>query len=653
MEPTLNHQRPKMARRHAALSVCLVSALLMASACAVPVRVKHTDPEVAQRRLTSTVLTAGEPSIASENTLRRHFLTQRFEDAPEHALVELHAEAVRDDDPRDLFTLSELSFYHAQETGKQSYYLASAVYAYAFLFPDGAGEPPNPIDPRVRMACDLYNRSLAAAFQSEDGKEVKPQAGVFTLPFGSLTVTFDDSQLLWSKYRRLNHFVSAADLEVSGLNNRYIRPGIGASLAASTELLNPEQGVNDFVGPKVKVPTNLFLRIDQPRQALAGGHLHAALELHADTDADSIRVDDQTLPLEFEPTAALAYGLSQSPAWEREFRGFFIGNLLGEQDTNLIAMAPHRPGRIPLVFVHGTASSAARWADLGNDLLSDPRIRNNFEFWFFTYDTGNPIAYSAARLREALQAAVQRFDPEGKDPAMHQMVLMGHSQGGLLVKLMVVDTGTKFWDNISKVPLEQLKLSDESRRLLQESLFVKPLPFVTRVIFMCTPHRGSYQAGGRVIHWIIRFIKFPGKVMNLSKDLLQGNADVLKLQANTRMPTAVDNMTPTNPFIKTLATIPVAPGVAANSIIAVKGGSSVENGNDGVVEYQSAHIDGVESELIVDSSHSAQGNPHTVEEVRRILLLQASETCAKYGIACVKPVKKDESSGAESTAQSQ
>ena len=145
--------------------------------------------------------------------------------------------------------------------------------------------------------------------------------------------------------------------------------------------------------------------------------------------------------------------------------------------------------------MHGTASSAGRWADLVNDLLSDPRIRDNFEFWFFTYDTGNPIAYSAARLRNALRAAVQRFDPEGKDPAMHQMVLMGHSQGGLLVKLMVVDTGTKFWDNVSTVPLEELKLSEESRQLLQESLFVEPLPFVSRVIFLCTPHRGSYRAG--------------------------------------------------------------------------------------------------------------------------------------------------------------
>ena len=62
-----------------------------------------------------------------------------------------------------------------------------------------------------------------------------------------------------------------------------------------------------------------------------------------------------------------------------------------------------------------------------------------FQFWFFTYETGNPILYSAMRLREALETAVATLDPAAQDPALRQMVLLGHSQGGLLVKLMVVD----------------------------------------------------------------------------------------------------------------------------------------------------------------------------------------------------------------------
>jgi pimeloyl-ACP methyl ester carboxylesterase len=595
-----------------------------------------------QRQLTGYVLTNGQLSLAAENTLRRHLLTQRFQDTPEQALAELHAAAVRDDNPDALFALAELSFYHAKQSGQRSYYLAAAVYAFVFLFPGEAGTPPNAIDPRLRAACDLYSRGLTQGFRSEDDTEVEVRAGVFPLPFGTLTVTFDESQLRWAGDRRLTDFIPAADLQISGLNNRYRRPGIGAPIAASTVPLNPERGVNDFVAPKVKVPSNLFLRIAQPRQGLARGHLQAALELRTGMDADFVTVDNRNLPLEYEPTAALAYQLSESTAWHRELLGFFLGDLLHiEKATNLGSTVPHRPGRIPVVFVHGTASSAARWADLVNDLASDPRIRNHFEGWFFTYDTGNPIAYSAARLRQALRAAVERFDPDGTDPAMRRMVLIGHSQGGLLVKMMVVDTGTRLWDNISSVPFEQLKLSDKSRQLLQESLFVKPLPFVRRVIFLCTPHRGSYQAGNFLAHWITRFMKFPGDVLNAGTDLLQGNADKLKLATNTRI-TSIDNMTPSNRFVKTLVTIPVAPTVAAHSIVAVKGDGPFEDGNDGVVAYKSAHIDGVESELVVNSGHSAQGNPRTVAEVRRILLLHAQEACTQVGVACLQPPRDNE-----------
>jgi len=125
--------------------------------------------------------------------------------------------------------------------------------------------------------------------------------------------------------------------------------------------------------------------------------------------------------------------------------------------------------------------------------------------------------------------------------------------------------------------------------------------------------------------------------MKVGTDLLQGNADKVKLATQTSLPTSIDNMTPSNKFIQTLVTIPISPGVAAHSIIAVKGSGPVEQGNDGVVEYQSAHIEGVESELVVNSGHSAQGNPHTVEEVRRILLLHAEETCTQTGVACLKP----------------
>ena len=177
METTLNRTQRGQARSHTTLVVGIVGSLFLVSACAFPVTVKRADPEAVQRELTGYVLTTGELSLASENTLRRYALTERFEDAPENALAELHAAAIRDDNPNAIFALSELSFYHAKESDERSYYLAAAVYAFAFLFPDGAGAPPNPIDPRLRAACDLYSRGLTEGFLSDNGKEVEVQGG--------------------------------------------------------------------------------------------------------------------------------------------------------------------------------------------------------------------------------------------------------------------------------------------------------------------------------------------------------------------------------------------------------------------------------------------------------------------------------------------
>src|SRR6185369_5673626 len=121
-------------------------------------------------------------------------------------------------------------------------------------------------------------------------------------------------------------------------------------------------------------------------------------------------------------------------------------------------LRPYRPGLIPVVLLHGTASSAARWAVLTNALMNDPRIFRRYQFWFFSYETGNAIAYSAMLLREALEETVARLDPEGRDPALRRMVVIGHSQGGLLTKCLVVEPGNALWANVSDEPLDQLNL---------------------------------------------------------------------------------------------------------------------------------------------------------------------------------------------------
>jgi hypothetical protein len=184
--------------------------------------------------------------------------------------------------------------------------------------------------------------------------------------------------------------------------------------------------------------------------------------------------------------------------------------------------------------------------------------------------------------------------------------------------MQVVSTGDQLWNAISKKPLDELELTAQSRDLLHRGLFLEPLPTVARTIFICTPHRGSFVAGRRILANLTRsLLALPFTLTGLQGDIRR-NAGALKVGF---VPSAVDNMSPGHPFILGLQAIPVAPSVKVNSIIAVEGDGPLEQGDDGVVKYTAAHIEPVESELVVKSAHSVQGNPRAIEEVRRILRL--------------------------------
>jgi pimeloyl-ACP methyl ester carboxylesterase len=601
-------------------SICGLA--LIAWGCATPIGVHYVDRSVAYHSLTGNVLSTERPSSFSARELVNLNLYQRFEEDPVGALAEMHAGLAPDGDEDRIFALAELSFFYANNSGDRSYYLAAAVYAYAFLMPGQHGTPPKGIDPRLRWAADIYNQALTQAAKSADGAYAIPMGGTFRLPFGELTVTFNEADLIWADYR-MKDFIPAADVEVRGLRNRYRTPGIGAPLAASIEPIGATTTKQDaYIPLRMKIPVTAFLRLDDPRGALKSGRLKGELEFYTPDSARSIKVNGVEVPIEFETTSALALTLEGSPVWDFEIAGFRSGDFtVGAQRLGIFMLHPHRTGRIPVVLVHGTASSPARWAELVNELENDPRFWEHYELWLFIYNTGNPIAYSGMLLRDALTKAVAELDPEGKDPGLKQMVVIGHSQGGLLTKMTVVDTGMHLWP--FSVPPEELTVSAETRELLSQALLLKPLPFVKRVVFIATPHGGSYQALGflgRLGSW---FVNLPGRFVKLNVELLTLQTKGLYMGTAGGIPTSITNMTPGNPFIQNLASVPIADGVVAHSIIAVDGDGPVKEGGDGVVKYVSAHIDGVASEKVVRSSHSVQGNPEAIQEVKRILIEHA------------------------------
>jgi len=607
----------------------LSAVLLLACACATPIGVTHVDTQAMYRSLTSNVLSGDRPSQHSEQLLTRLGLGERFDKDPEVVLAALRGPG--EGLSREyLFALAELSFYHAVKSQKPEYFLASAVYAYAFVLGRAEGPRVDPIDPRLRLAANLYNLGLAQGLAGSEEATVVLEPGSRPLPFGRIEISVDEKMLLWSGYRMVR-FISLGEFKVRGFLNRYRQAGIGAPLAA--ELAPAGEGseaeaARKRIPPRLKVPVTAVLRIEDVSTGIGTGNLRGRIEVYAADTATTAEFAGRNVPLELEPTAALAYQLEGAPVWDTEI-GAFLSAFQPPFPEGLLMMHPYRPGRVPVVLVHGTASSPARWADVVNELQNDPKLRERIQFWLFTYNTSNPVLLSAADLRQALQRIRKEIDPDGRDPALDQLVVIGHSQGGLLTRLMVTDSSTRFWDSVTAVPFETVDVSPETRALIQRSMFFEHQPFVTRVIFIATPHQGSFRVSSFVLGLVRKLVTLPLTVVS---GVAEVGAKITGLPAEAA--TAVDNMLPGGRFVRNLSASPIAPGVKSHSIIPVKNEGSPEGQDDTVVKYESAHLEGVVSEKIVRSTHSTQSTPATILEVRRILYEHLGIAC---GLECEVP----------------
>jgi hypothetical protein len=316
---------------------------LLLAACASPIFAVRADPTTVYQELSRGAVASGEPSWPTRNVLRERGLLEEFEKRPEAALAGLHRAMVAARGGIDaLFALAELSFLHGRASGKREYHLASAVYAWAFLFPEGLQGAPGRFDPRLRMAADIYDLAVVSGFASPDGTEVVPAAGAFELPFGRLDVSFDRAALRAGN-RELYAFVPTSELEVRGLGMRYRRPGLGASLAAATRLIEAAQSGVDMAAPRMKVQVTALLRIPEARRALVESRpLTAALELYLAWAAEAVSIAGEQVPLEADPTAALALSFTGVPVVELEMFGL-LGRLSGAYADRPPLISPTSP----------------------------------------------------------------------------------------------------------------------------------------------------------------------------------------------------------------------------------------------------------------------------------------------------------------------
>ena len=168
------------------------------------------------------------------------------------------------------------------------------------------------------------------------------------------------------KMDQVEKIVAADKLDIFGLSRRNRDAGLGVPFIAVT-------GKTAKLPIKRSSPGTLFLRINGNIQGLETETLQGSLELYAPFDRTHVEIDGKSVPLESDLSAQLAYNLNQPVLWELDITSFFMGK--SPIPTGLYFIKPYNPAQIPVIFVHGTASSPVWWAEMANTLLADPILR--------------------------------------------------------------------------------------------------------------------------------------------------------------------------------------------------------------------------------------------------------------------------------------
>lgn len=333
-------------------------------------------------------------------------------------------------------------------------------------------------------------------------------------------------------------------------------------------------------------------------------------------------------PLAADFTTALVQQLGVASGMPQyEYVGLIKPSHLHE-NQGVLAIEPYRPGRVPVLILHGMLSNPKVWLTLINTLRADPVLRERFQFWVALYPTSYPLPESAALLRESIRQIRESLDPGHVDPALDRIVVIGKSTGGNVAKMLAQSSGTGVWDAVFARPFDAIHAGPELRAWLAATFFFAPEPSVARLVFVATPHRGSAlatQRRGRLATGVMR----RGDPLRAAYSEVRSCNGPLAFQSayQDRPPNTVDNLEIASPLLEATARLPIAAGVPYHSIIAAKPCSaSGEEMTDGIVRYGSAHLDGAASERTIASNHFCEASPELAEEVRRILHLHLQES---------------------------
>lgn len=448
-------------------------------------------------------------------------------------------------------------------------------------------------------------------------------------------------------------FRLASDCVVESLGFNCRESGFGVPLVVERSDNSKTRRVEEkYYPPGILFPATAVLRPNPARplgtlpaidpNADAANGADFTLDLFDPISTSDFQQSGNSFPLEADLTTPLAYYLTATDKLasrvERQSlldpeelqRTFSVAKTSEErQMQGLYLLEPYNPDKIPVVMIHGLASTPFTWMEMYNALRGVRGFRSGYQFMFFFYPTGQPFWASAATLRKEMRALRDAVDPNREAPALDDAVLIGHSMGGLIARMQVQSSGDRVWRLVSSRPVDSFDFDDDASQKIREWFFFEPSPEVKRVITIATPFRGSRFANSFTTWLADRAITTPGAVASVLAATASLYSDRSKKNGDfdptlLTISTSVQSLDPSCPIFKVLDELPIPSDVALDNIVGVVPQLEKRVLNpkksDGVVDFDSAHREDVEIETETPAAHTfVHTHFDTINEVRNLL----------------------------------
>ena len=519
----------------------------------------------------------------------------------------------------------------------------SIRYSYAYMFSTKRGPQDRIFDNRQVQLRDFYNQAIAKLVNSyrlrhgpsEVGNQIKVGQSIYR-------INYDNYPLL--KNRQVEQLMSTYNMNFSGLRSITRRDGFGSEFLI---VLPPEH--NDTSPEKAKyIVDPLHYQYTNGRNP----NIHNARYLAATITAQprsASNIDEILNNPEFEISAYDPYKFESAKIAGKSYPlaanfsapyGLWLAqNNLGkaaylsliDRDArltmpHLYMLEPYNPNKKVVVLVHGLASSPEAWIRLTNDVMGDPVLREHYQVWQVFYSTNMPILESRFQIYAIIQQSFNLVD--SKAPAKKDAVLVGHSMGGIIARLLVSDADLT--PAAMKLLPNRRVQQFKNDPLFKSRLDIQPIPNFSRAIFLAAPHRGTEFADRWFTLAARKVIRLPGAFLGALTDVIQSSdpdlQEFIKDVDNGLIQNGPSDLSKNSNFTRLTKNVVPYKGMKFHSIM----GNATKSDDiniitDDVVPYTSAHLDGALSEKIIKGGHSIQETPEAVLELRRILRLQLTE----------------------------